>query len=797
MLDITEDLKMSQRSRDLKARFFDHTPAICLEAAMAKTQVYKETEGEDEILRRAKSFLRICETKTIQVEPNELIVGNAGRTGRCAVIHPELAALWLIDELDTISFRSQDPYAITEIEKEVFREEIFPYWKGKTVEDFFKNQVPSDSLAILNVGGVIDSAIKYNCVPGDFVPDFPFMLSTGLDGVAAMAEQGLSELDLAHCHEDYDKKSFLESVLITCRALTTLAQRHGKSCELAAQDADPKRAEELRQMAANCRHIAHKPAETFGQAVQMVYFILIGLHIEGNAGGYSLGRLDQYLYPYYKADVDAGRLNDQEALDILESFWVKTGEQIWYWCEEAAHHYAGFCAFQNICVGGTDINNNDAVNELSYLMLQATIHLQMVQPSVSVRLSRKNPEDFFLKIAELIQTGSGFPSIHSDTVGIQTVMKKGVPPEVAREWAPIGCVEAQVPGKTYQWSSSGHYNLGAVMEFVFTNGVHRKSGEKIGLETGDPMEIQSYDEFENRVYRQIDHLFDHFNVIQNLLENLHSKYLQNPLASLLTSDCVKNGKDLTRGGARYNSGPGMNGNGVADFIDSMNGVRRLVFQEKKMTMAELTAALEDNFQGHEKIHRLLSETPYKWGNGIGEADGEGSTLFNYLIKKCRSYKGLFGNNKLPALYPVSSNVPQGISIGALPSGRKAYTPLADGCSPCPGADLNGPTGVLQSLSTLPYAAIDGGTLLNMKFTPGSVEGEAGQQRLSAFMKTFLDMDLFHIQFNVVGQKTLRCAQERPQDYKSLLIRVAGYSAYFVELSREVQDDIISRTIHDL
>ena len=797
MFDITENLTMSQRSRDLKARFFDHTPAICLEAAVAKTQVYKETEGQTEILRRAKSFLRVCETKTITIQPGELIVGNAGRTGRCAVIHPELAALWLVEELDTIAFRAQDPYAITEEEKQCFREEIYPYWQGKTVEDFFKNQVPETALSILNVGGVIDSAIKYNCVPGDFVPDFPMMLEKGFDGVAALAEQGLAETDMARCHADYDKRAFLESVAITCKAMSTLAQRHAQACEDAAADADPERAAELKWTADNCRHIAHKPAETFGQAVQMVYFILIGLHIEGNAGGYSLGRLDQYLYPFYKADVDAGRMGDQEALDILEAFWVKTGEQIWYWCEEAAHHYAGFCAFQNICLGGTDRNNNDAVNELSYLMLQATIHLQMVQPSMSVRLSRKNPEDFFLKIAELIQTGSGFPSIHSDTVGIQTVMKKGVPPEVARDWAPIGCVEAQVPGKTYQWSSSGHYNLGAIVEFVFTNGVHRKSGEKIGLETGDPAEIKTFDEFERRIYAQIDYLFDQFNVIQNLLELLHSQHLQNPLASLLTSDCVANGKDLTRAGARYNSGPGMNGNGVADFIDSMNAVRHLVFEEKKLTMTQLAQALETDFEGHEPVRRLLNQTPYKWGNGNEQADAEGAKLFNYLIEKCRTYKGLFGNDKLPALYPVSSNVPQGIAIGALPSGRKAYTPLADGCSPCPGADIQGPTGVLRSLSTLPYPAIDGGTLLNMKFTPNSVEGETGQQRLSAFLKTFLDMDLFHIQFNVVGQKTLRCAQERPEDYKSLLIRVAGYSAYFVELSREVQDDIISRTIHDL
>ncbi|BHH83496.1 glycyl radical protein [Desulforhopalus sp. 52FAK] len=797
MLDMTEGMTISDRGNKLKEQFFSYTPSICLEAAIAKTKVYHETEGEEEIIRRAKSFLETCKSKTITIHPNELIVGNAGRTGRCAVIHPELAALWLIDELETISGRSQDPYAITEDEKRIFREEIFPYWKGRTVEDHFLKQVPPATLDVLKVGGVIDSAIKYNCVPGDFVPDIPSILQGGFGQIVQQAEEGLSSLDLSHNHMDYEKKAFYESVLFTCTAFATLVTRYADECEHQAHTAESGRAEELLRMASNCRHIAYQPAENFEQAVQLVYFLLVGLHIEGNAGGYSLGRLDQYLYPYYQRDIKSGILSEEYALEILESFWVKTGEQIWYWCEEAAHHYAGFCAFQNICLGGTGRHGNDLVNELSYLMLQATINLQMVQPSLSVRISHKNPEDFFLKIAELVQTGTGFPSIHSDRVGIEAVMKKGVPPEIAREWAPIGCVEPQVPGKTYQWSSSGHYNLAAVVEFVFTNGVHRKSGKRIGLETGPVSDITSWKEFEKRTYAQLDHLLTHFNVIQNLLENLHYKHLQNPFASILTDGCVATGRDLTRGGAVYNSGPGMNGNGVGDFIDSLSAVKQIVFETQQTTLREIAKALEDNYQGYEKLKKLIDENPYRWGNGETKADSIGETLFSYLIEKCRSYKGLLGNDKLPALYPVSSNVPQGISIGALPSGRKAYTPLADGCSPCPSSDRKGPTGVLQSLSTLPYPAIDGGTLLNMKFTPNSVDGTEGQRRISAFMKTFIDMDLFHIQFNVIGQEVLQCAQQQPDDYRSLLIRVAGYSAYFVELSKEVQDDIISRTTHAL
>ncbi len=379
-------------------------------------------------------------------------------------------------------------------------------------------------------------------------------------------------------------------------------------------------------------------------------------------------------------------------------------------------------------------------------MLKATIDLQMVQPSVSVRLSKKNPEDYFLKIAELVGTGSGFPAIYNEEVGLKMLMKKGVPLEKAWDWSCIGCVEPLMPGKTSQWSSAGHYNLAAAVEFALTNGVHRKSGKRIGLETGDPETFASYEMFKAAVYAQLDRLIRQFSISQNLIERLQQQFFPNPLISMSILDCVENGRDLMHGGARYNVGPGMNGNGVADFADSLIAVKKLVYDEKRLPMHTLLEALAADF---------------------------------------------------PALYPVSSNVPQGLSIGALPSGRRAGKPLADGCSPSQGCDRFGPTAILRSLDKMPHACLDGGTLLNLWLTPAVVQGEEGGHRLSAFLKAFLDMDIFHIQFNVVGQDILRCAQERPEEYRSLLVRVAGYSAYFVELSREVQDDILSRTVNTL
>lgn len=795
MKDLTKDAKMPARVLELKKAFFEIRPAICLEAARAKTDVFRESEGEPYIIRRAKAFKRHCETKTVRVLPNELIVGNAGSHPRTACIAPELTPD-LIDELDTVQTRSQDPFDISEEQKKLYREYIYPYWKDRTLAAYFFRQLPPFTRDIVETGGILDPGIKYMCPPGDMVPAFPQIFEKGIGGIREEAEQGLAGLDLARVARDYDRKHFLESVILCCQGLGTLFRRYGEAClEAAAGEGDAQRQAELRLMAEGCCRIAVEPPSSFLEAVQLVYFVLVALHIEGNAGGYSPGRLDQYLYPFYRADIDKGVMDNSRALEILGACWVKSGEQNWFYSAEITRHYAGMSGFHNTCLGGATVDGLDAANELSYLMLQATIDLRMMDPSLSVRLSRRNHEDFFLKVAECVQTGTGFPSIHSDTVGTETAMTKGIPPQVAKDWAPIGCVEVQAPGMTYQWSSSGHYNLGTVIEYALSNGIHRKSGKRLGLETGDPAGFETYEQFHDAVYKQIDFTLEQFNVIQNLLEVLHSTYLQCPVASMFTLDCVANGRDLTHGGARYNTGPGINGNGVADFADSMAAVKKLVYEEKKISMDTLVAALENDFAGYEHVRAMLIEQAPKWGNDDPYVDGLLIEMCQYLSEKCRGYRGLLGNPKLPALYPVSSNVPQGMAVGALPSGRKAGMPLADGCSPSQGRDRKGPTSVLKSLSYMPHTIIDGGTLLNMKFSPSSVAGLEGRHRLSAFLKTFLDLDIFHVQFNVVGHDALRCAQKHPEEHKSLIVRVAGYSAYFVDLSREVQEDVISRTVH--
>lgn len=789
---------MFPRIEFLRQQFFLNRPSVCLEAALAKTRVFRETEGEALILRRAKSFRETCRTKTIIIQPQELIVGNAGAKARQACITPELSNNWFVLELETMRDRPQDPYDITEEQKAQYREIIHPYWVGKSLRDIWEKQVPEDTMAIIRVGGVVDCGVKVESTPSELTPNFrDHLFVKGYSGIRREAEAALAALDLTDVR-NLARRDFWRAAAITCEGMETLAARYAeKAGELAAAEADPVRASELRDIAETCRRLAVGAPATFRDAIQQVYFTLCGLFIEGNGGGYSIGRLDQYLYPFFLRDKAEGLLTDDAAQELLECFWIKLGEQLWYQTDESARDYAGYCPFHNLCVGGVDVNGNDAVNPLSYMMLDATIHVRMAQPSLSVRLSRKNPEEFFHKVAECVQTGTGFPAIHSDDVGTMMVMRKGVPSRAARDWALHGCVEPDIPGMTSQWTSGGHYNLASAIEFALTRGVHLKTGEQVGLRTPDPVTFQTFDDFREAVYGQLGHIIRHFSLVMSLFERLHLEHLPLPLASLVTLDCVEKGRHLMQGGARYNWGPGMNANGFGAFIDSMAAVQKLVFREGRLSMSRLVEAIRANFEGYEAVRRMLVEDAPKWGNDDDDADVFAGELTDFLSQTFGGTRGLLGNPRMMTIIPITSNIPQGASVSALPSGRLAGFPLADGISACQGRDRNGPTALIKSMSKFPHVDYDGGLLLNVRFTPSTVEGEQGRFRLVSFLRSFLDLDLFHIQFNIVGQEVLRCAQKHPDEYRSLLVRVAGYSAYFVELSKEMQEDIISRIPHEL
>lgn len=783
-----------QRIEKLKKQYEQYKPTLNFDLAVVKTQVMQETEGQPMVIRRAKAFKRYCETKIIHILDNELIVGNTGSAPRQAVVTPEVSVNWIAEELDTVDTRPYDPLQVDAESKQVFREKVEPYWKGKTVLDQWLARIPEEVKELGYRSGVIDAEIKTQTGPGEFAPGYAdILLPKGYGGIREEAQTGLKALSLC-VPGDIPKIDFLNGVVITCEAMDILARRHAeKAEEMAEAEANDTRKQELLEIADVCRWVGTKPPRTFRDALQLIWFSQIGLFLELSAPSYSPGRFDQYMYPYYKADVDAGRITKEAAQEVLECTWVKLAEQIWYLSENAAKYYAGYTAFQNLCVGGITPAGEDAVNEMSYMVLQASKDVRLCQPSLSVRLNKKNPESFLRAVADLASIGTGFPAIHNDEIGIQNLLRKGVTQEEANDWCLVGCVEPNLAGKIHQWSAITAYNFGSGVEFAMTNGVHRMSKSKLSIETGDFYAMKSFDDFYRAFKEQVAYLIKVSSVYSNITEFAQLELCPCPLASMLLEGCVESGTDIMAGGTKYNIGPGTLGIGIADAANSLAAIQKLVFEEGKADRRELQDALDVNFKGYDRLRQMMINGAPKYGNDDDYVDHFAKEIAALVVEEHHKYKTLCGDYFMPSLYPVSSNVPQGEAVGALPSGRLQGLPLADGCSPTHGTEELGPTAVLKSVSKINAAEVDGGMLLNIKFDPAVVRGEKGLDRFVSYLKSFMDLGLYHVQFNVLDRQTLEEARENPQDYKSLLVRVSGYSAYFVEISKPLQDDLIGRT----
>jgi len=514
--------------------------------------------------------------------------------------------------------------------------------------------------------------------------------------------------------------------------------------------------------------------------------------MEQNAASYNPGRMDQYLWPYYQADLQAGRLDQQQAQELLDCLWLKFSEPCLFQDAQTAEFAAGYPMFQNVCVGGVDTAGQDAVNELSYLILQATMDVQLYQPSLSVRYSlAKNPPAFLRKIVDLIALGTGFPAFHNDDIGIRMLMNKGVPLKEAYDWNPCGCVETNLEGRMRQYTALADINLGSVIELALNDGVCRKSGQLIGAPTGPAAAFTCFDDFLGAVKAQYAHIVRAVAVGSHVIDDICFERPV-PALSLTFKECIEQARDYSAGGAKYNCGNGVILIGVADFINSIAAVRKLVYEDKSVSMEELLQALSAGFAGYERIRQLCLAAP-KYGNDEAAADQAVAALFTFLADEIERYSGKFGP-LTPGILPVSGNTPFGLEVGALPSGRLAYKPLADGVSPSGGTDLEGPTAVLKSVSRIPHGRFVQGTLLNMKVEPDLLNSEQGRLNLMALLKSLCSLGVYHVQFNVIDQKKLIAAQKDPERYRGLLVRVAGYTAYFTELGKDVQDEIIERTV---
>ena len=784
---------LPDRIQLMRDDFLKIKPSISIDRAIATTEVYKKNGNIPKIELRAKAFYRACETIPLHIGNQELIVGRPAGKPRAGVFCPEIAWRWLERELDTVSSRAQDPYDLDEQDKKILMGEIFPYWKGRSVEEVFFAKVDNIGiLPLLYESGVLDAEVKASSGAGEFSPGFrDIVFKKGFEGIKRDAQKKMEKLSFLN-QEDHEKIYFLRAVETTCDGVMLLARRYAEEAHrLALAEPDRQRKKELTNIAAICNQVPANPPETFHEALQTIWMVQVVLFLEENAPSLSPGRIDQYLWPYYQKDCEKNRLTKEAAEELMYCFLLKFNEIPWLLNEFAAMYYAGYMAFQNVVVGGQTRDGSDATNQLSTMVLECSKNLKLYQPSLAARVHSQSPPDYLAKIAEVIKAGIGFPAIHFDDVTIKMLLSLGVKVEDARDYCIAGCVEPSVSGVFYRWTEVCYANFPAAIEFALTNGVQAITGKKLGIETGDPTEFKTFREFEYAVKAQLKNLIDVAAIATHVAQQVHRDILPKPLASSLMDTCVETGKSLMRGGAKYNSGPGIVFAGTADYADSMAAVKKVVFDDEKISMQALCAALADNFEGHAKIHKLLKAAP-KYGNGDNYVDNFAKDIIDYTSHELQNQKTLYAHMALGTL-PVSSHVPQGLNIGALPSGRKSKATLADGISPGQGNDLLGPTAVIKSVDTINQEASTVGVLHNMKITPDLLEGKQGISNFIALLRTHDQMGGGQIQFNCIDRKKLLAAQESPDDYRSLMVRVAGYSAFFVELCKEIQDEIISRT----
>lgn len=780
-----------ERIQYLKNRVVNTRPEMDLENAVILTRSFQETAGEPFAIQKAKAFRKQCMEKTVEIWDKELIVGCSGSKMRGGILCADTCWSILDDELETISTRKYDPFYLRAEDKDAFLKEVKPFWQGRSSYEAWLAQIPEDTKELRD-NGVVYINRKAVRGWGETTAGYQQVIDEGIEGICNTIKERRQKLDIT-VPGDYEKERYLEAMLISAEGIMALAGRYAKEAErLAELETDEVRKKELKEIAEICCHVPRYPARSFREALQSLYLYQICIFMEQNAASYNPGRMDQYLYPFYKADLENGILTQDEAQELLDCLWVKFSEPCLFQDAVTAEFAAGYPMFQNVCVGGVDKNGQDAVNPLSYLILQATMDVQLYQPSLSVRYSlAKNPNTFLRKVVELIKLGTGFPAFHNDDIGIRMLMNKGVPLKEAFDWNPCGCVETNLEGRMRQYTALADINLGSIIEFSLLNGKNRKSGLTISAQTGNPATFERYEDFEEAVKEQIRYSVAAVVKGSHVIDEVCMDRFV-PALSLTFKGCIENCLDYARGGAKYNCGNGIILIGVADLINSIAAIKHLVYDTKQVSIEDMAAALDTDFKGYEEIQELCKNAP-KYGNDDESVDQIVGTMFTFIADEIEKYRSKFGT-MTPGILPVSGNTPFGLEVGALPSGRNAWKPLADGVSPNGGTDFNGPGAVLKSVSKIPHDRFVQGTLLNMKVEPEMLNTDFGINQMMALLKSMCSLGVFHVQFNVIDRDTLIKAQKEPDKYKGLLIRVAGYTAYFVELGKDVQDEIIGRTV---
>ncbi|MCD8391254.1 MAG: glycyl radical protein [Firmicutes bacterium] len=833
----TTDIPVTKRVQKLIENLFEKMPEIEADRAVLLTESYKQTENLPIIKRRALAFYHILENIPITIRDLELIVGSATKAPRGCQMFPEYSYKWVEDEFDTIAEREADPFYISEETKRALKD-AYSYWDGKTTSDLAAAYMAPETKLAMEHNIFTPGNYFYNGV-GHVTVDYAKILKIGFRGLMNEAAEELESLDVSD--GDYaDRKEFLESVIISCDAAVIYAKRYAALAkDMAAKCSDTTRKNELLRISQNCFKAPEYGASDFFEACQVFWFIQMLLQVESSGHSISPGRFDQYMYPYYKKDIDSGNITRAMAQELVDCIWVKLNDLNKARDAASAYGFAGYSLFQNLCAGGQTEDGLDATNDMSFICIQASMHTRLPAPSFSVRIWNGTPNEFILKCAELTRTGIGLPAYYNDEVIIPALMSRGATLEEARGYNIIGCVEPQVPHKTDGWHDAAFFNMCRPLEMVFSNGVDK--GVRISPATGDIASFKTFDDFMNAYKTQMHYFIKLLVNADNSIDCAHRDRCPLPFQSSMVEDCIKRGKSMQEGGAIYNfTGP--QGFGIANVTDSLYAIKKLVYDDKKVTLAEYKDAIDHNFgkgytekatqqmvtqsvellrsQGktvtldmvqsmcraflensvctdeqkakYDKLLDMIDDVT-KYGNDDEEVDLFAREAAYVYTRELPKYKNPRGGIFQAGLYPVSANVPLGEQTGATPDGRLANTPVADGVGPFSGKDKFGPTAAANSVSKLDHTIVSNGTLYNQKFHPSALAGEGGLQAFADYIRAFFDQKGMHMQFNVVSRETLLDAQKHPENYKSLVVRVAGYSALFTTLSKALQDDIIKRT----
>lgn len=778
-----KNLVMTDRIKRLKEKMLSEPRYASIEQAKIITDTYKRNENKPRIIQRALALKAAMEQLEIRVEPEELIVGNRTAGVRYGVVFPESGSTWVDREFETLPTRPQDKFLVREEDIAYFRDIIKPYWEGKSLEDVLRQRYGKEI-------DKIDKVVKINQkdhAQGHICPDCAMWLKKG-------PSQLMTDADDRARLSSGSKRDFYQSVSIVMQGAKNFMERYSRLLiETAGKEPGQANKDNMIKVARICHKLSEQPPETFHEAIQSLWFLFVILHMESNASSFSPGRMDEYLWEFYANDRKKGILGEQEALEIIECLWLKFNEIVYMRNANSAKFFAGFPIGFNIAIGGQDKEGNDFVNDLSFLLLKAQEHLGLPQPNLSVRLHEHTGDEFLKQAIRVVARGSGMPQFFNDKAVIPAMEELGIDERDARDYAIVGCVELTTQGNNLGWSDAAMFNLNKVLELTLTGGKCLLTGEQLAPDYGNLTEYATFEDLEAVFKRYLDEYMEQMVRACEEVEKAHIDLLPSPFLSSVISDCMVKGMDVTAGGAHYNLS-GIQMIQIANLSDSMAALKKLVFEDKKIGKRELLEALQKNFDGQEVMRTMLLNKCPKYGNDVDWVDALGVKWAEYFRKRLGGYTNYRGGKYHTGMYTVSAHVPMGEKVGASPDGRRAGEPLADGgMSPVYGRDVAGPTAVLKSVSKLDKNLTTNGGLLNMKFLPEFFQTDQGVDKFAKFLRAFVDLEIPHIQFNVVRKEDLLAAKKNPEQYRGLTVRVAGYTAYFTELADELQDEIIART----